>query len=136
MAAHRILLVSTHPLLSEGLQRVLGAMDDLTLVGPLALERFDLDSLAGYAPDVVLFAGEDDDDPAIGARVLSILQHAPDLPVIQVGLSGHNVVRVYTSHTLPARSADLIDTIRALRARVARGGEFEQGAMRGEDDAD
>jgi len=132
MATNRILLVSTHPLLSEGLQRVLGAMDDFTLVGPLALERFDLDSLAEHAPDVVLLAGQEDDDPAIGACVLLILQHAPDVPVIQVGLSGHNVVRVYTSHTLPARSADLIDTIRALRARVARGGGSGQDALRGE----
>ena len=116
MAARRIVLVSAHPLLSEGLQRVLGTTDDFSLVGPFALDGFDLDALARHAPDVVLFAGEDDDDPAIGALVLSILQHAPDLPVIQVGLSGHSVVRVYTSHTLPARSADLIDTIRALPA--------------------
>jgi hypothetical protein len=36
----------------------------------------------------------------------------PALPVIQVGLSGDNKVRVYTSHTLPARSTDLIETIR------------------------
>jgi DNA-binding NarL/FixJ family response regulator len=134
MAAHRVLLVSTHPLLSEGLQHVLGSIHDLTLIGPLALEHFDLDSLSWHAPDVVLFAGEDDDDPAVGALVLSILQHVPEMPVIQVGLSGHNVVRVYTSHTLPARSADLIDTIRALRARTEWGGGLEQDGMRGEND--
>ena len=52
MATNRILLVSTHPLLSEGLQGVLGEMDDFSLVGPLALENFNLGSLAEYAPDV------------------------------------------------------------------------------------
>ena len=41
MAAHRVLMVSTHPLLSEGLKHVLGAIHDLTLIGPLALEHFE-----------------------------------------------------------------------------------------------
>ncbi len=112
MPKHRVLFISDHPLLSEGLANVLGKMEDLVLIGPRALSSFDLSALGECAPDVVLFAAQEPNDAATNVILLQILQHIPDLPVIQIGLSGDNAVRVYTSHALPARSADLIETIR------------------------
>ncbi len=114
MQTHRVLLLSAHPLLSEGLANLLGATDDIALIGPRAISGFALPDLSKYAPDIVLFAAQEIDDAITNALVFQILQHVPDLPVIQVDLSGKNIVRVYTSHTLPARSADLIETIRKL----------------------
>ncbi|WP_119071946.1 response regulator transcription factor [Aggregatilinea lenta] len=112
MEKHRVLLLSDHPLLSEGLANVLGKMEDLVLIGPRSASSFALSDLDVCVPDVVLFAEQDTDNIAANTVLFQILQHVPDLPVIQVGLSGDNTVRVYTSHTLPALSADLIETIR------------------------
>lgn len=114
MPKHRVLLISDHPLLSEGLANVLGEMEDLELVGPRSASSFALSDLGVCAPDVVLFAEQDIHSPAANTVLFQILQHVPDLPVIQVGLSGDNTARVFTSHALPARSADLIKTIRNL----------------------
>jgi DNA-binding NarL/FixJ family response regulator len=113
-----VLLLSTHPLLSEGLRNLLGEKDDLVLIGPRALEDRAITEVAESAPDVVLVAGQDDDDTTANAFMLQILQHYPDLPVIQINLSAGNIVRVFTSHTLPARSADLLDVIRSFPART------------------
>jgi chemotaxis response regulator CheB len=114
MKQHRVLLLSDTPLLSEGLANLLGKMDDLMLVGPRSISGFTVSDLRVCAPDVVLFAEQETGDPARNTVLLQILQHVPDLPVIQVSLSANNMVRVYTSRTLPARSADLIETIRQL----------------------
>lgn len=114
MKKHRILLLSTHPLLSEGLQNLLGEKEDLTVIGPCAVAGFTLADLGECIPDVVLLAEQEIDNASVSALLLQILQHVPDLPVIQIDLSGKNIVRIYTSHTRPARSTDLIDTIRSL----------------------
>ena len=114
MKKHRVLLLSDHPLLSEGLTNLLGKMEDLVLIGPHSVSGFALSDLGACAPDVVLFAEQQTDDIAANAVLFQILHHVPDLPVIQIGLSGNNIVRVYTSHTLPARSVDLISAIRKL----------------------
>jgi DNA-binding NarL/FixJ family response regulator len=114
MPEHRVLLLSAHPLLSEGLANVLGKMEDLILIGPRSVSGLTPSDLSAFAPDVVLFAEQETDDAAVNSLLLQILQHVPDLPVIQIDLSGNNVVRVYTSHTLPARSVDLVETIRKL----------------------
>lgn len=114
MHKHRVLLISDHPLLSEGLANLLGKMEGLVLIGPHQISRFALSDLDEYAPDVVLFASQESDDVTVNAVLLQILQRVPDLPVIQISLSGNNAVRVYTSHTLPARSADLIEAIHKL----------------------
>lgn len=114
MPQHRVLLLSAHPLLSEGLANVLGTMDDVVLIGPRAASDCTLADVRASAPDVVLFAAQEIDDPAASALLVQILQHIPDLPVIQVGLAESTAIHVYTSRVLPARSANLIETIRKL----------------------
>jgi len=117
MEKHRVLLLSAHPLLSEGLGNLLSTLEDVILIGPRDLGSFALTDLVADAPDAVLFAGQEDDYATINSLMIEIWKHYPDLPVIQVGLAANDanhIVRVYTSHTLPARSADLIETIRSL----------------------
>ena len=114
MKTYRVLLLSAHPLLSEGLANLLNQIGDLILIGPRALSGFDVSDLSECLPDVVLLAEQEPDDARVNALLLQILQHVPNLPVVQIDLSGKNIVRVYTSHIRPARSADLIDTIRGL----------------------
>lgn len=108
----RVLLISAHPLLSEGLTNMLGELDDVFLMGPRAVPECTLADVRACAPDAVLFAAQDMDDPIANALLVQILQHIPGLPVIQIGLAGNTAIRVYTSYTLPARSVDLIDIMR------------------------
>jgi DNA-binding NarL/FixJ family response regulator len=120
MREHRVLLLSAHPLLSEGLANVLGNMEDLILIGPYAVSDFALSDLSTFAPDVVLFAEQETNDAAATAVLFQILQHDPDLPLIRIGLSGTGRVRVYTSRTLPERSSDLVEMIRSLPVQEQR----------------
>ena len=121
MKQHRVLLLSDHSLLSEGLANLLRIVPEVLLLGPRNVTGFSLEDLAADAPDVVLFAEQETDDVTANAVLFQILQHVPDLPVIQVGLSGSHIVRVYTSHSLPARSGDLIEMIRRLPLPFADG---------------
>ncbi|RIK49106.1 MAG: hypothetical protein DCC57_12905, partial [Chloroflexi bacterium] len=79
------------------------------LIGPWPLDRQALARLAEEAPDVVLVAEGETPD----ALSVQILEHYPDLPVVRIGLS-QNVVRLYSSRTIPAHSTALIETIRSL----------------------
>ena len=102
-----------HPLLGEGLEAILGGLTDVELVGPLTPEVEWQDQLPRDAPDVVFIAGDDRQMPDAAPLTTQILDRYPDVPVIRVGLE-QNAVRLYTSRTLPARSADLIGVIRSL----------------------
>lgn len=119
METHRIVLLSAHSLLSQGLVRLLRGTEGVELIGPLPLEGFRSAELAQHAPDLVLVAGQDADDPAAKALLVELLQAFPDLPIAQIGLSAGNSVRVYTSRTLPASAGDLLSMIRSLPVRGA-----------------
>lgn len=116
MESRRVLLLSVQPLLSESLAQVLGRVEAVDLIGPYVLKDYTLTQLADEKPDMVLIAEQEDEREEETRFVARILEYYPDLPVIQVGLNS-SVIRVYTSHTLPARSADLIDTIHSLPSR-------------------
>jgi hypothetical protein len=68
--------------------------------------------LAQGLPDILLIA-EEEAGESVTSLTAQVLERYPDLPVVRVGLR-QNVVRLYTSRTLPARSADLIEAIRGL----------------------
>lgn len=125
MRQRRLLVMSSYPLLGEGLRSLLSDQDDLTLLGPFMMGDVAIGEVGGLAPDLLLIAGEDDDSREVLTLVLDVLQCYPDLPVIQISLSGTERVRVYTSQTLPARSADLLTVIRSLPVRAVGRGAAE-----------
>jgi DNA-binding NarL/FixJ family response regulator len=107
-------LEGTHPqlLLGEALENILSKVEDVELVGTWALDDQALARLAQDLPDILLIA-EEEAGESVTSLTAQVLEHYPDLPVVRVGLM-QNVVRLYTSRTLPARSADLIEAIRDL----------------------
>lgn len=113
MKKRRVLLLCAEHLLGEGLENLLNTLEDVTLIGPWVLDAEVLSRIATNKPDVVLIAEEKDQSEKISALTAQILENYPYLPVIQSKLT-RNVVRVYTSLELPARSADLIEAIRKL----------------------
>ena len=113
MARHQVLLICLHPLLSEGLHRILDQQEDVELV---SLESTDSESLQACTekthPDIILIAGEREDDAATHL-ISNLLNCWTDTPVVWIELET-NVIRRYTSHTLPATSRELIETIRQV----------------------
>ena len=100
-------------MLCEGLQTILGELTDVELIGPLVPKAGWLDRLPDPTPDVVLIAEEGGEAHHSAPLTTLILDRFPDVPVIRVGLE-EDAVRLYTTRTLPARSADLIEAIRRI----------------------
>jgi len=113
MDKKRVVLVWVESLLGEGLEHILRGLEEVELIGPWNLEPQVLSRLSQETPDVVLVAGDEGEHEAMASLTARILDQYPDLPVVRIGLE-QNTVRVYTTHTLPAHSADLIETIRSL----------------------
>jgi DNA-binding NarL/FixJ family response regulator len=109
----RVLLVGTQPLLCEGLETILGQLADVELIGALTPEAGWLDRLPDLTPDVVIIAEDGGDVHRTAALTTLILERFPDVPVLRIGLE-KDAVRLYTTRTLPARSADLIEAIRRV----------------------
>lgn len=115
MQPRRVLLLSVQPLLSESLASILSSVKDIVLIGPRATDAAALASLTDEAPDVVLIAEQEDQHEEAVSFMAQILEQYPELPVIHVGLS-QNLIRLYSSQSMPARSADLIGAICDLPA--------------------
>lgn len=121
MDKRRVLLLCSQSLLGEGLERILGGLEDVELIGPWVLESQVLSRLFEAVPDIVVVAeGEREDAGSVTSLTAQILESYPDLPVVRIGLE-QNAVRVYTSRTLPARSVDLIAAIRNLPVQPHKG---------------
>lgn len=109
MAKIKVVLLCAHSLLGESLEQVLGKLEDVELVPLPEAGSTLLTRLAEIQPDVVVIT-EEKHSRSLTAH---ILDNCPSLAVVQVGLE-QNIARVFTSRTLPARSAELIDAIRSL----------------------
>ncbi len=112
----QVLLVCLLPLLCEGLQRVLQQLDEVVVVCRPAAEALHSDQ-EPFQPDIVLVAGEEENDVSTHL-IANLLNHFADVPIVWVGLEA-NVLRLYTSHVLPASSASLIEAIRGRSLHVA-----------------
>jgi len=115
MEKRRVLLLCVESLLGESLERILGQLEDVELVGPWRLDADVLSRLPEDMPDIALIVQEGEGSESVASLTSQILECYPDLPIVRIGLT-ENVIRVYASQTLPARSADLIDVIRSLPA--------------------
>lgn len=113
MEKRRVMLFCAKHLLGESLQNLLGAMEDIDLIGPYVLSPSNIDRIGQVSPDVVLIAEDDDKFEQGNALTTEILEKFPNMPVLHSTLT-RNVVKVYTSRELPARSADLAEVIRNL----------------------
>ncbi len=111
MEKRQVLLVQMHPLLGEGLQRIFQQLEDVDLVCLACTDLPEIDACLNHIhPDMVLLAGEKEDDPATHL-IANMLKHYEDIPIVWVELET-NILRLYTSHSLSANSAELIHAIR------------------------
>ena len=113
MHKQRVLLICSQRLFGESLETVLRAAEDVELIGPWELGGDVCRRIADSRPNVVVIADEDPHDMAVTSLTGAIIEQYPELTVIRTGLN-ENVFRVFSTHTLPARGADLLETIRNL----------------------
>lgn len=107
----RVLLVSSRYLLGESLEEILRKVGDVELLGPLEFAPETLiTQLPELRPDAVILVEEGDDTVRVSYLMAAILRQFPTLPVISAGLD-QNTFHIYSTHTLPARSSDLVDAI-------------------------
>lgn len=115
MNEKRVALICSPHLLGESLIQLLSNLDEVHLLGPWPVEETTLLNLKAHHPDLVLFATQSDSPHHKEQHFLSsILDICPDLPLVRATLA-ENCLRVYTTHTLPASSDDLMDLIRNLK---------------------
>ncbi len=116
MKRRQLLLVQMQPLLSEGLRLLFLEQEDVDLV---CLTYTDLEKMDDWPrhlhADIILLAGEKEDERA-ERLIMDMLQQYEDVPVVWIVLET-TVFRVYTSRTLTATSASLIQAIRESNAR-------------------
>lgn len=113
MLKRRVALLCGQDLLGESLEHTLRHFEDVEIVGAWALDDQIWSLLAAQTPDLLVIAEQEPPCEKSMHVAGQILDAYPNLPVIRVTLD-QNVIHIYTTQTLPARSAELIDLIRQL----------------------
>lgn len=106
-----MVLIQIQPLLGEGLQRIIQKFNDVELLNLPCTDWQKLDVyLKDIDPDMVLLAGEKEDDQATHL-ISNLLKRFENTPIVWVELETTKF-RFYTSHSQTANSAELINAIR------------------------
>ncbi|MCC6499988.1 MAG: hypothetical protein IT313_06940 [Anaerolineales bacterium] len=113
MSSRRVMLICSQHLFGESMERVLRGAEDVELMGPWDLNEDICARIMEVQPNVVVVADEDARGEESARLTTTIIEQYPELPVIRTNLS-ENVARVFSTHLLPARGADLLETIRKL----------------------
>lgn len=111
----RVFMFCEKHLLGESLEHILRQAPNVELTACLELDEESLPRLVESPPDLLVIADEGISGHQASQLTTRILELLPNLPVLRVTLE-RNELRVYTSQSLPARSADLIDLIHRLRS--------------------
>lgn len=118
MKKHHVALYTSRNLLGESLHHLLGKFSDMHILGPWVIDEYALEQLSDHLPDIVVVVDDglgeaDSHSQSVTWLTQQILGQHVGLPVVLVMLE-HNQVRIYNSHTVPARSEDLVEAIRSL----------------------
>ncbi len=125
MSKHRVLLICSQNLFGESLEMILHTEKDIELIGSWKLGDMDIcKRLLEAKPSVVVIADENLQNETADELTRSIIEQYSELSVIRTGVS-ENVFRIVSTHTLPARGDNLLETIRnsANRIQEANGSE-------------
>ena len=113
MSKPRVLLISSQHLFGESMETILHAAKEIELIGPWNLAEQDIcERLVEANPSVIVIADENLQNETAAELTKSIIEQYPEISVIRTGLS-ENVLRIVSTHTLPARGDNLLETIRS-----------------------
>lgn len=117
MSKHRVLLISSQHLFGESMESILRADKDIELVGPWNLGEQDIcQRLLEVNPSVIVIADENLQSEVAAELTKTIIESHPEISVIRTALN-ENIFRIVSTHTLPARGEDLLETIRTCIVR-------------------
>ena len=114
MDKRQVLILWEQPLLGEAIKNILSQVDDVQVVGLWRLNNRVRSRFADVTPEIVVIVVNEQLSQAITELTTYILKNHSNISVVQVGLHDDQA-RLYTSHSLPARSADLISVIRNIK---------------------
>ncbi len=98
---------------------------DIELIGSWKLGDMDIcERLLEAKPSIVVIADENLQSENAAELTKSIIERYSELSVIRTGLS-ENVFRIVSTHTLPARGDNLLETIRNSANRTQEANESE-----------
>ena len=107
----RILLICPQHLFGAGLEAILRRVQGMELLGPMEMSQEEANTrLPELRPNAVIVVDVGDSGASASRLTAHLLQEFPGLPVIRAGLD-QNIFRVFSTHTLPARSSDLVEAI-------------------------
>lgn len=113
MEKRRVLLVSQPNLFGESLEYILNSIDDVQVIGTCPPDDQVAGRCAAGAPDLIIIT-ENELDFETGSRLTSqLLETFPNLVIIRIKQDS-NYLLAYTSQTIPARVADLVEVIHRL----------------------
>lgn len=118
MTKSRILLISSQHLFGESMETILRADKDVELIGSWNLYETDICSrVFEEHPSVVVIADENLQSETAAELTKTIIEKCPEISVIRTALND-NTFRIVSTHTLPARGDNLLETIRDCIART------------------
>jgi DNA-binding NarL/FixJ family response regulator len=120
------LLFSAQSLFGESVEQTLSQVEDVEIAGHWPIDDEALNRVEIAHPDFVVFIQECATPAAFSHLTALILDRYPELPVFRVTLE-RNQMQVFSSHLVPARSADLIDLIHHLPIKSAGPGSGSMG---------
>lgn len=115
MRRRRVALLCARQLLCESLQHTLGSDPTIEVLGPWAIDEHAVALLTQVSPDLVLIAEPLQRTEKVKRVTARILANLPNLPMIRVTLE-NNMMRFYSTQTMPASSNDLMTLIHSTAA--------------------
>lgn len=113
MSRPRVLLICSQHLFGESMEMILRREKEIDLLGPWKLGELNLlEQILEEQPSVIVIADENLQSEIAAELTKSIIEQCPELSVIRTGLS-ENIFRIVSTHTLPARGTNLLETIRS-----------------------
>ncbi len=113
MFKRRVALLCDQNLLGEILEDILVNSDEVEFIGAWGFDDLNITRFAELPPGLLVIADEVPPRAQVSDLMAEIQTGNPEIPIIRVTLA-QNDLRIYTSHSKPARRAELIDLIRQL----------------------
>lgn len=113
MSKPRVLLISSQPLFGESLEVVLRAEVEIELLSNWDWNETEIERRLNQAqPNLVIIADENLQSAKAEKITQMIIETHPSVTVIRAGLND-KVFRVFSTQTLPAYSANLLEIVKA-----------------------
>ena len=99
---------------------------EMELIGPWNLDDQDIcERLVEASPSVIVIADENLPSNIAAELTKTIIEQHPEISVIRTALN-ENIFRIFSTHTLPARGDNLLETIRTSVARTQAATIFDE----------